>query len=101
MVDNSDHAHLAVVALCLGAVVPDGAAVNNGELVDVGVLALGGDKVEAGEEAGAVGERLAGVSKVRLSNGVVGSGKVPLDGVADFSYNVLGIEVKATASNNH
>lgn len=90
-----------MVALGLGAVVPDGFVVNNGDLVDVGVLALGSDKVEAGKEAGAVGERLAGMSKVRLSDGVVGSGKVPLDGVANFSYNVLGIEVKTTASNNH
>lgn len=91
-----------MVALGLGAVVPDGVVVDNSDLVNVWILASSlSKKVESGKETGAVGERLAGVSKVGLSDGVVGSLEVPLDGVANLSYNVLGIEVKAAASNNH
>lgn len=90
-----------MVALGLGAVVPDGAVVDNGDLVNIWILTSSlGYEVKSAKETGAVGERLARMSKVGLSDGVVGSLEVPLDGVANLSYNVLGIEVKAAASNN-
>jgi len=53
LVDNTGHASLAVVAVGLGAVVPDGIVVGNDDLEDVGGLAAGGG-LEAGEEGGGV-----------------------------------------------
>lgn len=89
-----------MVALGLRAVVPDGRVVDDGDLVDVGVLTLGSDKVEAGKEASAISKGLARMSKVGLSQGVVGSSEVPLNSVTDLSLNDFRVEVKSTASNN-
>lgn len=78
LVDGEKHALCAVGALGLRAVEPERAVVDDGELVDVWVLALGGGKVEAGEEAGAVREGRAGVGEVGLRDGVVGGEEVNL-----------------------
>lgn len=89
-----------MLAFWLRAVVPDGRVVDDGDLVDVGVLALGSDKVEASKEASAISKGIARMSKVGLSQGVVGSSEVPLNSVTDLSNNVLRVEVKSTASND-
>ena len=56
----------------------------------------GRGKVEAGEETSAISERLAGLAEAGLGDGVVGGEEVPLDYVADFSDDVVGVEAKTT-----
>lgn len=96
LVDYTNHAILAVVSHLLSTVVPDGLGVLNHNLEDIRSLALLGREVEAGEETAAVGERLAGLTEAGLCDGVVLGEEVPLDNVADFSDDVVGIESKTT-----
>ncbi|KAI6758789.1 hypothetical protein HG530_011029 [Fusarium avenaceum] len=96
LVDNTNHAGLAVVALLLRAVVPDGLLVLDGKLEDIGSLALLGSKVETGEETSAVGEGLAGLAEAGLSDGVVHGEEVPLDDVTNLGDHVVGIEAEST-----
>jgi hypothetical protein len=101
LVDDTDHAALAVVALGLGAVVPDGlAVVEDHGLEDIVGLALGGHKVEAGEEAKAVGRRRAGSVEVGLGDGVVGGEEVPLHDIANIGDDVVGVEAEAAEAGN-
>lgn len=94
LIDNAAHAALAMIAGCLAAVVPEGLGVLDGELEHVGRLALLGGEVEAGEDAGAAGERLARLVERRLHHGVVLGQEVELDEVADFGDDVLRLEVQ-------
>lgn len=95
LVDDANHAVLAVLAGVLSAVVPDGLLVLDDDLEDVGGLSLGGKEVEAGEEGGAVGQGVARVAKVGLGNGVVAGQVVPLDDVTHLGDDVVRIEAKA------
>lgn len=95
LVDDTNHTLLAVVPCSLGAVVPDSVLGLDNNLEDKLVLALLGRKPEAGEEAGAVGERFAGVGKVGLGDRVVGGEELPLDNVTNLSDDVVGLEVEA------
>ena len=75
LVDDTSHAVLAVVASGLRAVVPDGLLVLDSDLEDIGSLAFFSGKVEARRET--VGERLTGLAKAGLDNGVVAREEVP------------------------
>ena len=96
LVDNTSHAHLAVVSLLLRAVVPDWLCVFDDNLEDIGSLAFHGGEVEASEETSAISERLARLAKAGLGNGVVGRKEVPFDDVTDLSDDVVGVEAEAT-----
>ncbi|KAF3908366.1 hypothetical protein AA313_de0209672 [Arthrobotrys entomopaga] len=88
-----------MVHVGLSAVVPKWVLILNGNLEDLGVLAVLGNKVEAGEE-GSVADWVAGVGKVGLSDGVVARGEVEFDNVADFGDNVFRVEVETTAADD-
>lgn len=95
LVDDTDHAALAVVAHGLGAVVPDGLrVVLDDDLEHIGRPALLGTEVEAGEEAGAVGQGLAGVGKVGLDDGVVEGQELELDNVTNLGDDVVRLEAE-------
>jgi len=94
LVDDTNHAVLAVVAVLLRAVVPDGSLVLNNDLEDIGSLALLSGEVEAGEETVTLGERLAGLAEAGLGDGVVVGEEVPLDNVTDLGDDVVGVEAE-------
>ncbi|KAG7053630.1 extracellular serine-rich protein [Colletotrichum scovillei] len=101
LVDDADHAVLAVLAGVLGAVVPDGLLVLDDDLEDVGGLALGSEEVEAREEGGAVGQGVARVAKVGLGDGVVAGQVVPLDDVAHLGDDVVRVEAEAAEAGDY
>tara|TARA_R110002003_G_scaffold115_2_gene9924 strand:+ start:43 stop:528 length:486 start_codon:yes stop_codon:yes gene_type:complete len=70
LIDHTAHAGLAMVPDSLRAVVPERIFVLHLEGEDVVGLALCGGEVEAGEDAAAVGEGLAGLVEGGLDNGV-------------------------------
>jgi len=94
LVDHTNHAVLAVVADGLRAVVPGRLIRSDHNLEHIRVLALLGREIEAGEETGAVGERLARVGKVGLRNGVVEGQELPLDNVTNLSDDVVRLELE-------
>lgn len=63
LVDDSDHALLAVVASRLGTVVPDGLLVLNDDLEDLRSLVLLGWEAEPREETGVASQGLAGLGE--------------------------------------
>lgn len=79
-------------AVGLGAVEPERSLVDDGEDEDVWRLAGLSDEVEAGED-GVVVDRDAGVLERGLRKGVVLGEEVDFDDVADFSDDVLRLEV--------
>ena len=82
-----------MVAVGLGAVVPDGLLVLDHEGEDVlGLLARGSGEVEATEEAMRLW--LAGLVEGGLGDGVVLGQEVELDHITDFSDYVLRLEVE-------
>lgn len=62
---------------------------------DVLCLARGSREVEAGEDALAVGQRLAWLVKAGLYDGVVLGKEVEFDQIAGLGDDVLGLEVQA------
>jgi hypothetical protein len=96
LVDNTNHTILAMVSHLLSTVVPDRLGIFDYNLEDIRSLALLGREVETSEEATAVGERLAGLTEAGLGDGMVLGEEVPLDNVADFSDDVVGVEAKTT-----
>ena len=92
LVDDADHALLAVLAVGLGAVEPDGVLGVDNELEDAVGFPLVSGKEEAREEAGAVAKGLARVGKAGLHHAVVGRHELPLDHVANVRDNVVRLE---------
>lgn len=101
LVDDANHAVLAVRADLLWAVVPDRLGVLDDNLENLGCLALLSGKVKSGEERAAVGQRLAWLAKAGLRDGVVLGEVVPLDHIADLGDNVVWIEAKATEASDN
>lgn len=101
LVDHTHHAVLAVVADLLCAVVPNGVRGLNHNLEDILSLSLFGGKVEAGEEASAISDRLARGVEAGLGDGVVLGEEVPFNHVSNLGDNVVGIEAEATETGNN
>jgi hypothetical protein len=99
LVDDTDHAALAVGADGLRAVVPDRVLVLHNDLEDL--LALtGGD----GEKARKEGLGVAGLARGAeggFDDRVVLGCEVPLDDVADFRNHVVRFEFQATTAGDH
>lgn len=94
LVNHTIHAILAMVAILLRAVVPDGLLILDHNLEDIGCLALSDHEVEAAEEACAVRQGLAGLAEGGLRDGVVAREEVPFDDVADLCDHVVGVEAE-------
>lgn len=93
MIDNPTHPLLTMVSL--RAVVPKRLLILHQEGKHLVCLATSRSKVEAGEDAAAAGERLAGCAEGRLHDAVVLGEEVEFNEVADGGDDVLGLEVEA------
>lgn len=92
LVDDASHALLAVVALLLGAVIPNRLLVLDLELEDIVRLALARGELEAGEEAGPVGQGLARLGKGGLHEGMVLREEVPFYNVPNLGDDIVRVE---------
>lgn len=104
LVDDHDHAVLAVLAL--GAVQPHGVGVVDHDGVD-GHLAHGGAGgkgniagVDAGDVLDEVVDGRARVVEGGLGDGVVAAHELELDGIADGGLDVVGLEGGAVLAND-
>lgn len=93
LVDNTAHAFLAVIAVRLRAVVPDGVPVLHRKGEDVWCFTCGGVEVEAREDGIVAAKRLAWLVERGLHEGVRLGEEVELHEIAGFCDYVFGLEM--------
>jgi len=93
LVDNAAHAFLAVIAVGLRAVVPDGVRVLHRKGEDVWCFTRSGVEVETREDGVVAAERLAWLVKRGLHESVRLGEEVELHEIAGFCDYVFGLEM--------